>query len=396
MPRKQIVKRAPIDPLIRSDIYNACQHKCAHCGKRLNYRDDFTIEHAIPLSKGGTNETANLVALCKDCNKAKSNDIIQPAEYYPHLPEQKYKQLQRLFDKYLSNVDYLDKLTLFELDRFDIVSSACVPMKNRKTAHIPTTLHIEKMREQAAFDWLFWYKARLSYADKDLIVDTPDDLTTPTYKCENNGTIVFLFSAYVNKPNWVDDENTIELHKGQSRNTVCIDLFVNPELNMARPTTVPNLYCFLWSIIQTIQNGIAKIVPNTTIECAIQTPHSDKAGAAVIQYMTRTKYGVLSMFKTYKDHNRPKEKDDDGYAAGVTILLFNGSQQELLKTTQAHGYKSPADLMKNGKLELLQAPLDVALDHATPDEDFLEEVKPKQKPSERKYRKKKKNAKKRH
>ena len=40
---------------------------CAHCGVTEN----LTIDHIIPLAKGGTNDLDNLQPLCKSCNSSK-------------------------------------------------------------------------------------------------------------------------------------------------------------------------------------------------------------------------------------------------------------------------------------------------------------------------------------
>ncbi|HOT61177.1 MAG TPA: HNH endonuclease [Candidatus Dojkabacteria bacterium] len=45
-------------------------YKCLYCGKDIE--DDFSIDHIIPLSRGGTNEPDNIDLVCKDCNTRKS------------------------------------------------------------------------------------------------------------------------------------------------------------------------------------------------------------------------------------------------------------------------------------------------------------------------------------
>ena len=57
--RKRAAKRA----LMR--LYGP---SCARCG-----RGGTTIDHIVPLSRGGTHRLSNLQLLCEECNSAKSN-----------------------------------------------------------------------------------------------------------------------------------------------------------------------------------------------------------------------------------------------------------------------------------------------------------------------------------
>jgi hypothetical protein len=43
--------------------------KCNYCGST----DNLTLDHIIPLSKGGINKIENFQILCKSCNKLKGN-----------------------------------------------------------------------------------------------------------------------------------------------------------------------------------------------------------------------------------------------------------------------------------------------------------------------------------
>jgi hypothetical protein len=45
--------------------------KCVKCDKK----DDLTIDHVVPVSKGGTDEYSNLQILCKACNSKKGARI---------------------------------------------------------------------------------------------------------------------------------------------------------------------------------------------------------------------------------------------------------------------------------------------------------------------------------
>lgn len=61
--------------------------KCKKCGSA----HDLTIDHIVPLSRGGTNTPENLQALCRKCNANKSNfihwDLLQRIKIALHVDE---------------------------------------------------------------------------------------------------------------------------------------------------------------------------------------------------------------------------------------------------------------------------------------------------------------------
>ena len=51
---------------------------CFYCGRQLATGEPFsrpTIEHVVPVSRGGSNALENLVLACKPCNLAKGDQI---------------------------------------------------------------------------------------------------------------------------------------------------------------------------------------------------------------------------------------------------------------------------------------------------------------------------------
>ena len=78
---------------LKEKILDNANYECEYCGVKLNEYNS-TIDHKIPLSKGGTNEVSNLAAACTKCNMLKANKILdsianpivkQAAETWIHL-----------------------------------------------------------------------------------------------------------------------------------------------------------------------------------------------------------------------------------------------------------------------------------------------------------------------
>jgi 5-methylcytosine-specific restriction endonuclease McrA len=54
------------------------EHECQYCGKHLR-ADTATIDHVVPVSRGGRNTWKNTVLSCKPCNNTKDNRTPQEA-----------------------------------------------------------------------------------------------------------------------------------------------------------------------------------------------------------------------------------------------------------------------------------------------------------------------------
>ena len=52
-------------------MYDAQKHKCIIC-KRGMLEKQYTVDHIVPLSRGGTNYIDNIQLLCSTCNKQKA------------------------------------------------------------------------------------------------------------------------------------------------------------------------------------------------------------------------------------------------------------------------------------------------------------------------------------
>jgi len=59
----------------RRNIYQRDHFTCQYCGRRLP-REDLTIDHIIPRSRGGKSTWENVVLACSSCNALKGNHSL--------------------------------------------------------------------------------------------------------------------------------------------------------------------------------------------------------------------------------------------------------------------------------------------------------------------------------
>lgn len=55
---------------VRLEVLNRDAYTCHYCGQEAN-----TVDHLIPISKGGTDQAENMVAACNKCNASKRDRI---------------------------------------------------------------------------------------------------------------------------------------------------------------------------------------------------------------------------------------------------------------------------------------------------------------------------------
>lgn len=61
---------------VRKEVWGKTGGRCAYCGKELN-PFIFSVDHLIPLSKGGPDETENMMPACKSCNSSKGTKLLE-------------------------------------------------------------------------------------------------------------------------------------------------------------------------------------------------------------------------------------------------------------------------------------------------------------------------------
>jgi 5-methylcytosine-specific restriction endonuclease McrA len=64
--------RIPIPISVRKYVFQRDNYRCQSCGE-TNQETQLTIDHIIPLAKGGSNDLSNLQTLCLKCNQSKKH-----------------------------------------------------------------------------------------------------------------------------------------------------------------------------------------------------------------------------------------------------------------------------------------------------------------------------------
>ena len=64
-------------------IWKKSNNLCSHCGKAVSFPQQ-TIDHVIPQTLGGTNDSRNLMPLCLTCNRNRASGEIIPDTYYKY------------------------------------------------------------------------------------------------------------------------------------------------------------------------------------------------------------------------------------------------------------------------------------------------------------------------
>ncbi len=61
--------------------------RCYYCNKKIAYKE-ITMDHLVPLARGGRSSKDNLVPSCKECNTKKHSMMpLEWEEYLEGLPE---------------------------------------------------------------------------------------------------------------------------------------------------------------------------------------------------------------------------------------------------------------------------------------------------------------------
>lgn len=82
---KQFLRRSAGVRFSKSNVYLRDQYHCLYCGTNVN-NSTATMDHVIPISKGGKTNWENIVTACGPCNTKKANHNRMKPRYAPYKP----------------------------------------------------------------------------------------------------------------------------------------------------------------------------------------------------------------------------------------------------------------------------------------------------------------------
>lgn len=82
---RDFVKQKTAVGFSRTNVYLRDQYKCQYCGCGVT-RTTATLDHVVPLSRGGKTNFENIVTACHSCNSRKADRSFMKPAYAPYKP----------------------------------------------------------------------------------------------------------------------------------------------------------------------------------------------------------------------------------------------------------------------------------------------------------------------
>ena len=118
--RQKIEERIDFTDAEKYQIGKKTDGVCAHCGKKIHWAINATVDHYVPLNQGGTNRKFNLIPLCKTCNDEKSDKIYDPESYIHYLKDEPLKELNDYFQSYIHSFNFFQRRNLLACDMYEL------------------------------------------------------------------------------------------------------------------------------------------------------------------------------------------------------------------------------------------------------------------------------------
>lgn len=274
---------------VKEPLLKQTNGKCAHCGVLLDRYTNLSVDHVIPLNKGGTNEPENLTVLCEECNKLKSDMILPPMSWYPFLSVERRKALTKLLIKYMQETDYLAEDCLIPIDTFRIEVPITIKKRN-KVIHMPAYIRGIRMERDDAFNWLMDYKRSLQWRDAAGTITHPSQFMAPCYLLKKGDIEVAMVNPWMIHE-WDDDIKNY-------RNEILLDWYFHSSLP-DRDYLPDMLAHMVYSVETYITTSIAKTMEGACmIMFRIRCFKSDRFCDSVFDRLHRGRNDDINEYET--------------------------------------------------------------------------------------------------
>lgn len=207
MKKETIDERIEFKDDIKKILYGKTNNNCAACGVKLT-KNNRSLDHAIPLAYGGTNDLRNIIGLCKECNIRKDSFIYWPSAFYIYLFKVGSTNVLRDLNAYIMEwVDrWCEKDDIIENPLIaDKVSIFLIPMDMTKLLSIDKSRVIQKqfiwdLTELSGYDdsETVSTKIGLQYSDIEKTVPNPNNMySVYALKKRTNDSWGFLCSIQI-------------------------------------------------------------------------------------------------------------------------------------------------------------------------------------------------------
>lgn len=83
---KQMMRRRRTPRFTKNNLYLRDLYTCQYCKTKFP-RTELSLDHVIPVSKGGKTNWTNIVAACNSCNSLKGNKTNIKPKIQPYQPD---------------------------------------------------------------------------------------------------------------------------------------------------------------------------------------------------------------------------------------------------------------------------------------------------------------------
>ena len=82
---KSYLRRSTQARFSKGNVFLRDQYHCLYCGCPIN-NSTGTLDHVVPVSRGGRTNWENIVTACAPCNTRKANHTVMKPAYAPYKP----------------------------------------------------------------------------------------------------------------------------------------------------------------------------------------------------------------------------------------------------------------------------------------------------------------------